>query len=252
MRRRLSSRGAFVVVVVVALLSSGVALAAHPFKDVSGGRFFSEPVDWAYNNGLTTGSPAGSDTFKPEDPVTRGENITFTYRYDREIVQPALGDRYTKAQVDAAIASATAGLYTKAQVDSLVASAVAGTATIPSGMTVTGNARYDQHETNAGADYWISVDFWGVAPAPLGITNVNFAPDGYAATTDDDPTCTGSVANPTAPAGKVCLYLDGVTGITSMSGVSAIPLGDRGFAVGWIAAGTGDMFWYASWAYTAP
>jgi hypothetical protein len=84
---------AFAGVVLVAVVSSGLALGANPFVDVPATKFYAEPVDWAYNNALTTGSPAGSDTFKPEDPVTRGENITFNYRYDQNIVQPELEAR---------------------------------------------------------------------------------------------------------------------------------------------------------------
>ncbi|RMH78398.1 MAG: hypothetical protein D6683_07640, partial [Actinomyces sp.] len=66
---------------------------------------------------ITTGSPAGSRTFKPEDPVTRGESVTFLKRYDDNIVQPGLADKadaadtYTKAEVDAAIAAAGPTMY---------------------------------------------------------------------------------------------------------------------------------------------
>jgi hypothetical protein len=81
-----------VAVLAVALMVPAVALAGNPFTDVPDEKFYADPVDWAYNNDLTTGSPAGSDTFKPEDAVTRGENITFSYRYDQNIVQPALAD----------------------------------------------------------------------------------------------------------------------------------------------------------------
>ncbi|RMH78432.1 MAG: hypothetical protein D6683_07615, partial [Actinomyces sp.] len=56
---------------------------------------------------ITTGSPAGSRTFKPEDPVTRGESVTFLKRYDDNVVQPALADRYTKAEVDALVGGLT-------------------------------------------------------------------------------------------------------------------------------------------------
>lgn len=85
-------------VVAVALLAASTAWAAtHPFNDVPkvgdpDERFYSEPVQWAWDNALTTGSPSGSDTFKPLDGVTRGENITFNFRYDQNVVQPALSD----------------------------------------------------------------------------------------------------------------------------------------------------------------
>ena len=38
---------------------------------------------------MTTGCNGGT-AFCPEDPVTRGENITFAKRYDDLVVQPAV------------------------------------------------------------------------------------------------------------------------------------------------------------------
>lgn len=78
-------------VIAVALLGvSTAAMATHTFSDVPDGEFYTEPVEWLADNGLTTGSPSGSDTFKPFDNVTRGEYATFNFRYDQNIVQPAL------------------------------------------------------------------------------------------------------------------------------------------------------------------
>ena len=37
-------------------------------------------VSWADRNDITTGSPAGSNTFRPEAPVTRAEFVTFLHR----------------------------------------------------------------------------------------------------------------------------------------------------------------------------
>ncbi len=84
-----------VSIAVSILIGATAAFAgAHPFSDVpapgAGTPFYSTPVQWAWDNSLTTGSPSGSDTFKPVNAVTRGENITFNYRYDQNVVQPAL------------------------------------------------------------------------------------------------------------------------------------------------------------------
>lgn len=68
----------------------GVASAAHPFTDVEDGRWFSEPVDWAYENGITTGKTP--TTFNGEDETNRFEVITFVHRYDQELVSPTLDD----------------------------------------------------------------------------------------------------------------------------------------------------------------
>ena len=77
----------FVAVVGVVVLGASAGLASSVFTDVDEGRYYSDAVEWAYNNGVTTGTSAS--TFSPEDPVTRGQNVTFAYRYDQNVVQPA-------------------------------------------------------------------------------------------------------------------------------------------------------------------
>lgn len=67
-----------------------VALAAHPFEDVPDGQWYSDPVDWAFNNGLTTGKTP--TTFNGWDPTNRYEVVTFFHRYDSEMIQPALDE----------------------------------------------------------------------------------------------------------------------------------------------------------------
>jgi hypothetical protein len=102
------------LVAVVMAAASAAFAGVHPFKDVPkvgdpGQQFYSEPVQWLWDNSLTTGSPSGSDTFKPLDNVTRGENATFNFRYDKNVVQPAL------AAIEAAVGA------TEADVDALQA-----------------------------------------------------------------------------------------------------------------------------------
>ena len=65
-----------------------VAASDGVFTDNPSGTYYHDPVEWAYDNGITTGTSA--TTFSPMDPVTRGQNVTFAYRYDQNIVQPAL------------------------------------------------------------------------------------------------------------------------------------------------------------------
>ncbi|MEQ8842915.1 MAG: hypothetical protein RIB98_18210, partial [Acidimicrobiales bacterium] len=62
------------------------------------------PVDWAFNNDITTGKTATS--FAPEDNVTRGESVTFLKRYNDNIVEPA--DEANAAAAAAAQADADA------------------------------------------------------------------------------------------------------------------------------------------------
>ena len=84
---------------------------------------------------------------------------------------------------------------------------------------------------------------------------VNYnSPDATA--NDDDLTCTGSVGDPTAPAGKVCIYtLNANTTASTMSGVALAnagnPVNRSGFRVT-TAAGADSAVGSGSWAYTAP
>ena len=76
------------VVLALTLAVPSVAVAISPFIDVTPGRFYENPINWAATNNITTGSPAGSNTFKPDNPVTRGEVVTFLKRYNDNITQP--------------------------------------------------------------------------------------------------------------------------------------------------------------------
>ena len=51
----------------------------NPFTDVSSGDYYYNAVLWAVENGITTGTTAS--TFSPEDTCTRGQVVTFLYRY---------------------------------------------------------------------------------------------------------------------------------------------------------------------------
>jgi hypothetical protein len=123
--------------------------------------------------------------------------------------------------------------------------------TIPSGQTVTGGYVFDSSTTGAtGADS-ISISLPGVAPAALTDATVNFASGGA----DNDATCTGSAAAPTAPAGKVCIYPVVDTNVQDLEGFRASTLADQGFVIVFVPATATiaqDMFFDVTWAYTAP
>ncbi len=71
---------------VLAVGLPAVAMAAHPFDDVPDGQWFSEPVDWAFNNGITTGT--SPTTFDGWNTMNRYEGVTFIHRFHTEIVEP--------------------------------------------------------------------------------------------------------------------------------------------------------------------
>lgn len=119
---------------------------------------------------------------------------------------------------------------------------------IPSGVTVKRWGWYDtQLPTNGGDVSW-TIDLPGEAPSVL--IPANFAADANNATLDDDPTCTGSYANPTAPPGKFCAYVFSLANLNV-----AVNSGQYSKSSVYMVGGTpnaGDAYIYYSWAYTAP
>ena len=74
-------------------------------------------------------------------------------------------------------------------------------------------------------------------------------------TTDTDVGCTGNPANPTAPAGKVCIYVSAADHAFNLNGYSVLfgtGASPYGFKLKWDASTAGDTFVDATWAYTAP
>jgi len=114
---------------------------------------------------------------------------------------------------------------------------------------------WDESVIVDNADFRVYVAFPGKAtPAITDDTRINFAPDGVAATSDDDATCTGTVAAPTAPSGKVCIYWVGSAGVDNVDGRRNYVNARDGFYVSALSAGTvgQDMYLTFSWAYRAP
>jgi len=76
------------LILAFVLVVPATAVAVSPFVDVSPGKFYEAPINWAFSNGITT----GKDTthFAPDLGVTRGESVTFLKRYHDNIVQPGI------------------------------------------------------------------------------------------------------------------------------------------------------------------
>lgn len=160
-----------------------------------------------------------------------------------------------KIRIGAAIAVAIALTFTAA---SAPANASGG---ITKGTTVRGSAYYQLTSTVPGF-FQFGVNLPGRARNPLTPEDVNFAPDSLAATTDDDASCTGTYVLPTAPRGKVCLYLwpaaplsPNVTSVLAGGDAPASPEFSRSsFWISWSTGASADsaVYLYARWAYTAP
>jgi hypothetical protein len=105
-----------------------------------------------------------------------------------------------------------------------------------------------------GADWGIDASFPRAAANLIHDGDVKVVGTGSGDSTDFTG-CTGSAAVPTAPVGKVCVYLIGSGGATNIRGVTPVPGtgGSRyGFKLIWDATGNGDTYVDAVWAYHFP
>jgi len=102
-----------------------------------------------------------------------------------------------------------------------------------------------------GADWGVDASFQRPASNLIHDTDVKVVGTG-SGDSGDFTGCTGTAANPTAPPGKVCVYLIGSGGATNIRGVTPVPGtgGSKfGFKLIWDATGNGDTFVDATWAY---
>lgn len=124
-------------------------------------------------------------------------------------------------------------------------------ASVPSGRTIRGVwGSIVMNDTDTYVTFGNSLPI----PAPVKLTDdmVNFAAS-VPLCQDCDETCAGSYEMPTAPAGKLCLYLDEWSnpGNTTEARGYASPNGTRyGFYTNF--GGRGLVGGWGSWAYTAP
>ena len=61
-------------------MADGKADSSVNFNDVSADAYYAEAVQWAAENGITVGTGDGT-TFSPDEACTRGQMVTFLYRY---------------------------------------------------------------------------------------------------------------------------------------------------------------------------
>ena len=125
---------------------------------------------------------------------------------------------------------------------------------IPAGRTVTGNLVYDGNSPpGVTSDYTLFVRLPALAAAPLTSDIVNFAPAPDVA--DGDSACRGTLGRPTAPPGRVCLYIGQHSDdLQQIEGRDTPMAGLRdGFDVAWYDSGANlDNYVFGTWAYTTP
>ena len=133
-------------------------------------------------------------------------------------------------------------------------------ASIPSGRTVTGSwgAAGDPGDPASGGFLEVGVSLPVKAPAPLEDVNMGV---GQPNASSPDPGCTGSAYQPTAPRGKVCVYVLPYVQNVTPTGIQATPMdggataqSDRyGFLIAMAPTATAKFVEaYGTWAYTAP
>ena len=59
---------------------------SNPFKDIPDKKYYTAPVKWAFGYGVTSGTSA--DRFSPDAVCTRGQIVTFLYRFIQKISAP--------------------------------------------------------------------------------------------------------------------------------------------------------------------
>jgi len=132
---------------------------------------------------------------------------------------------------------------------------------IPSGQSVKGvwGGRFATPTVNTYRND-LRVPFPVAAPAGLTDAQVSF-PVGTAhvAASEEDATCTGTADAPTAPGGKVCIYVDAQTSnVTALAGSQIDGENSEQSKLGWTfqfistGAANGTTVARGTWAYTAP
>lgn len=118
------------------------------------------------------------------------------------------------------------------------------------GSTVTGSLYYRIDASSADQLLNQSVALPARAPQPM--TGADFAADGSTTTVDDQASCVGTYAAPTAPPGQLCAYVNAAENYAALAIDVLEPGADRGFIVRGVTAGSGSTMADLSWAYTAP
>ncbi len=125
--------------------------------------------------------------------------------------------------------------------------------TMPPGTTVTGRF-YDGHMAAGVPDGAVVENVEFPATAPAAPTGLGFGEDAFDATATD-PTCTGSYATPTAPPGRVCVYMNGLTNLKEVALFNWANPAQQPHAFyfrAFEAAVNAPVYYWGSWAYTAP
>ena len=124
---------------------------------------------------------------------------------------------------------------------------------LPVGTTMTGVSSWSQYSgPNSNLRQTINLSF--TPAAAFASSNIVFKSNAAALPSVVDPACSGTFDAPTAPAGKMCMYIAGPTpGTSEVTGqVIDTAINNRDITVSWKQANPGDTSLAIAWAYTAP
>jgi hypothetical protein len=127
---------------------------------------------------------------------------------------------------------------------------------VPSGKTLQGVIGLDVDATAGGGDWGVLMTMPMAANALLTDDDVyvnvqhwtNLGGNTPPSTTDANAGCTGTPANPTAPPGRVCIYVQHSTNAVDLFGYGVNSR--QGFKLNFTNSVIGDAFVDATWAYT--
>jgi hypothetical protein len=170
--------------------------------------------------------------------------------------RPGWGTRLRKAKGGVALLSAMA----MALVIGLVS---IGIATSPPPRNLRGAIGADYHAQESLSDWGVDTSLQHPATNPLTDDDVFISVQRWKSgdvgqtqpTTTDTGNCNGTVRRPTAPDGKVCIYVEGGDNAQDVNGYSVRPgtRGSRfGFKLAWTNTEPGDTFIDAVWVYNFP
>ncbi len=127
---------------------------------------------------------------------------------------------------------------------------------VPSGRTIRGGF-YDEYTIQHDGDNHV-LNLQLPALPRNELTDVDFAEDGNPITFDANPECTGTADAPTAPAGKLCLYLSSSSNVDMISGNMWSTAATRNLGLFYLywtddsLVASAHALLYGTWAYTAP
>lgn len=128
---------------------------------------------------------------------------------------------------------------------------------MPAGATVSGEIHWDAPATAGMHSFSENIRFGSLAPAAVENADIRWAPTGNPDILDGDESaaCTGTVDEPTAPAGKLCLYSSVSNNLADGSlrayAYNTASQRDTGFYIYMSSQAAGPMGITATWAYTA-